>query len=632
MSDSTAPVVSVRPDDVARIDRAHRCDTRPDLDQSLPHKNVGSMWRHLAATRGDAPWMTYYPCAADVETSEPYTFAQFADLIARVAGMLRDNYHVGPGDAVATLTKNQPVTVAIYFATWSLGARLVPVNPAESDDRVGYIVTNSAARVLIAHDSLADRFAAIDALLPESTQRAVLTNDGSASAAGRTIGTGGQAASGTGTSAAPEGWTDFNAMLTARKIGIDLPTDVSWEAEALVVYTSGTTGNPKGVVLTQRQMFADAFAISRWHGIDASTRMMLVLPIHHVNGTVVTLLTPATVGASVVMNNRFRAKGFWRKVAKHEVNICSVVPTLLQFLLEAAPPADAPVDSEAACRSSTADPLRPAHIPAAWINDHDEFDPAALTHFSHFICGAGPLVVELARDFQERFGVRILHGYGLSETTCYSCFLPTEIPWHVHCRWMYDEGFPSIGCPVETNDMAIHDAEGRPAPPGTRGEIVIRGHNVMKCYHGNPEANAAAFAHDWFRSGDEGFMLRGDDGRDYYFITGRIKELIIRGGVNISPFEIDEVLCRCPGVRVGLAVGFENRYYGEEVAAYCQREEGSTVTDQQVMEHCQKHLPSSKCPKVVLFGDDIPVTSTGKFQRGKLKPKFTAWKDTQFRG
>ena len=244
---------------------------------------------------------------------------------------------------------------------------------------------------------------------------------------------------------------------------------------------------------------------------------------------------------------------------------------------------------------------------------------------------SGPLSVELARDFQDRFGVKIMHGYGLSETVCYSCFLPVDLEWDTHCEWMYEHGFPSIGCPVITNQMAIHDDQGRPTEDGKKGEIVIRGHNVMVGYYRNLEANATAFKFGWFRSGDEGFKLLGDDGREYYFITGRIKELIIRGGINLSPFEIDEVLCAMPGVRVGLAVGFDNRYYGEEVGAYVQIQAGANMTEEQVIAHCKDNLPWPKCPKVVIFGNDIPVTSTGKYQRGKLKHLFAEHKDRQFK-
>jgi len=179
--------------------------------------------------------------------------------------------------------------------------------------------------------------------------------------------------------------------------------------------------------------------------------------------------------------------------------------------------------------------------------------------------------------------------------------------------------------------MAIHNETGDPLPEHTRGEIVIRGHNVMRRYFGSNELNNLTFAHGWFRSGDEGFFMTDGLGRQYFFITGRLKELIIRGGTNISPFEIDEILMNIAGVKAGLAVGFENDWYGEEVGAYVQRAPGPEITSEEIIAECRKVLPYHKCPKVVLFGDDIPVTSTGKYQRSKLRPLFEEWKSVQFR-
>jgi long-chain acyl-CoA synthetase len=179
--------------------------------------------------------------------------------------------------------------------------------------------------------------------------------------------------------------------------------------------------------------------------------------------------------------------------------------------------------------------------------------------------------------------------------------------------------------------MAIHNDEGVPQPPGTRGEIVIRGHNVMQCYFQRPDANRDTFAHGWFRSGDEGYFEQGDDGRPYFFITGRLKELIIRGGINYSPFDIDEALVAIPGVKAAMAVGFENDFYGEEVGAYVQRMDGVDLTEESVIRACRERLPFAKSPKVVVFGDTFPVTSTGKYQRNRLKPLFAAWKGVQFR-
>ncbi len=159
---------------------------------------------------------------------------------------------------------------------------------------------------------------------------------------------------------------------------------------------------------------------------------------------------------------------------------------------------------------------------------------------------------------------------------------------------------------------------------------MIRGHNVMKGYFVNTAANEQAFTHGWFRSGDEGFFRYDDQGRKFFFITGRIKELIIRGGVNISPFEIDEILMGIPGVRAGIAVGFENDWYGEEVGAYVVLRAGTELSEATILAACRKVLPFAKSPKVVVFGDDIPVTSTGKYQRSRCRDRFTQWKDVQF--
>jgi long-chain acyl-CoA synthetase len=178
--------------------------------------------------------------------------------------------------------------------------------------------------------------------------------------------------------------------------------------------------------------------------------------------------------------------------------------------------------------------------------------------------------------------------------------------------------------------MAIHDENGRELAEGEKGEIVIRGHNVMKYYFQNPEVNRTTFAHGWFRSGDEGFFQYSDDGRKFFFITGRLKELIIRGGVNISPFEIDEILMNIPGVHAGIAVGFDNDWYGEEVGAYVKLKDGVELTGEAIVSYCMKHLPFAKTPKAIVFGNDIPVTSTGKYQRNRCKNLFAEWKAVQF--
>ncbi|MFI5202360.1 MAG: class I adenylate-forming enzyme family protein, partial [Candidatus Kapaibacterium sp.] len=342
-------------------------------------------------------------------------------------------------------------------------------------------------------------------------------------------------------------------------------------------------------------------------------RMMCVLPIHHVNGTIVTLVTPMYFGGTVILNQKFQSEHFFDRIAKERINVVSVVPTLLAFLIEYYR-----TNGTDGAAGTVRSPFATRHSPLA-------------TTLRHIICGAGPLTVELGAQFEEMFGIPIMHGYGLSETTCYSCFLPIGLTSDEHRHWMRDYGYPSIGVAIPQNEMMIADESGQELPPGEKGEIAIRGENVMKYYYENDEANEKTFSYGWFRSGDEGFYQLDEQNRKFFFITGRIKELIIRGGVNISPLEIDEVLARCPNVKAAIAVGFENDFYGEEVGAYVQPVEGATLSAEEVIAYCRELLPFAKAPKAVIFGNDIPVTSTGKYQRNKCKPLFREWKSVQFR-
>jgi long-chain acyl-CoA synthetase len=558
-------IVHADPETQARIARARDPEaTRPALAR-LPHRDFRALLEARAA--GPDPGRPYLVYVDDAGGRSALSYADFLARVAARARTLASAAGVGRGDRVATLLHNDPEGPITCFAAWRLGATVVPVNMGEDEDRIAFVLEHSQAKAVVVHP---DHAKAADAL------RARLADP----PGGRT-------------------WLRTDALRETPaplEAIADLPGPGP-EDDALIVYTSGTTGPPKGVLLSQQNLLVDADGIARWHGLDASSRLLCVLPIHHVNGLVVTLLTPFWVGGRVVLLRRFRTSEFWRRIAEEGVHVASVVPTLLAFLLEDAAGADG----------------------------------CDLRAFRHLVCGAGPLTVDLARRFEDRFGVRIVHGYGLSETTCYSCFLPLDLSPEEHARWMRGFGFPSIGVPIDANEMAIHDAEGRALAPGERGEIVIRGVNVMKAYYGRPDANADTFRFAWFRSGDEGFFERDPKGRPFFFITGRLKELIIRGGVNLSPFEIDEVLNRIPGVARGLAVAFENDWYGEEVGAYVKREEGARLDEATVLRACRAALPFSKSPKVVVFGDDIPVTSTGKYQRNRLRDLFRAHKATQFR-
>ncbi len=550
-----------------RILQARTVGNTPPEEPMVAVRNIGDLLERQAERYDQKPFLIFYD--ADGHRQQ-YSFTEIFEEVCRTANFLRAA-GVRRGDRIATVSHNHADVVVQYFGAFLLGAVVVPINVGEDDRRIAYCLRNSGATLAFVRDEYVRR---IRSLLPEIPALATIVETGARSSA-----------------VAPH----FQSELLRQQIRFRAEPPAELTDDALIVYTSGTTGNPKGVVLTQYNLLADAMSIAEWQKLSDDQRMMCVLPIHHVNGLVVTLLTPLFAGAGVVLNQKFSTERFFERVSMEKVTVVSVVPTLLQFLLHAK------LDMES----------------------------YKLAHFRHIICGAGPLTVELVTRFENQFRIPIIHGYGLSETTCYSCFLPIDLAITEHKHWLSKHGFPSIGVPLPVNDMAIHDEHGNERAEGERGEIVIRGHNVMRGYFGDPEANERTFAHGWFRSGDEGFFLYDDQGRKFFFITGRLKELIIRGGVNISPFEIDEVLMHMPGVEAGIAVGFENEWYGEEVGAYVQLKPGVTLTEEEILAYCRKTLPFGKSPKVVVFGDTVPVTSTGKYQRSRCRELFAKWKGTQ---
>lgn len=493
------------------------------------------------------------------------SYSEFFQLVLNCARFLQDS-GLSQGDRIATISHNHWHTVVHYFAAWLLGLVVVPVSLSEDDERIAYILENGQVELAFVRTDYRERLRGVLETYDNLKHIEWIVCE------------------------------EREDTFTKAEGELDIPNDSMAESEAFIVFTSGTTGAPKGVVLSQRNLLEDARSIADWHEIDEDTRMMCVLPIHHVNGTVVTLITPFFAGGSTVLNQRFRVSRYFPIIEEEGVHIVSMVPTLLQYLNN-------------------------------YYKDENQPDTSTL---HHVICGAGPLTIKVAETFEDRFDIPIIHGYGLSETTCYSCFLPVDQDEEEHEQWISNYGYPSIGIPIPANEMAIHDEDGNDLDEEERGEIVVRGVNVMLEYYNNQEANEATFKHGWFRSGDEGFYVNDEEGRPYFFITGRLKELIIRGGVNLAPLEIDEVINKAPGVKAGIAVGFENEWYGEEVGAYVQLIDGVDEDEEAILQFCRQHLPFSKSPKVVVFGDDIPVTSTGKYQRRKVTHHFEQWKEVQF--
>ena len=515
---------------------------------------------HYTKQSREKTFLHYY---VGQEKTSMFTYHEFIDVIRKTS-----SYYVSiglqKGDRIAVAAHNHTDTIIQYCAAWYLGLSVVPLNMGEDDQRLTFIIRDSGCKLLLCRSEYLFRIA------PLVDPNQVLIQEVDTDSDGHQL---------------------YAHIIDSFEPLAFSPKHLMLDHEALIVYTSGTTGIPKAVVLDQQNLMIDADCIAKWNNVQEHSTMMCVLPIHHVNGIVVTHVTPLMVGASIVLNRKFSTENFFPIIDTEKVSVVSVVPTLLSYL----------------------------------IKYHQDKEYSKPNCISHIICGAGPLTCELVQSFEDRFSIKVLHGYGLSETTCYSCFLPLELSDTLHKTMLVSYGFPSIGTPIPSNEMSIHDMSGNSLPELSRGEIVIRGSNVMKEYLHNEKANEETFKYGWFRSGDEGFWMKGPNDQPYFFITGRLKELIIRGGVNLAPLEIDEVLSRAPGVRAGICVGFEHDVYGEEVGALVIPEH-ENVNPEDILSFCREHLPLSKSPKCIIFTEELPITSTGKYQRNKVRHLFSEYK------
>ena len=462
---------------IANIQAARTINGVPPQFPKVPYRNIRHLLSLHATVTPEKIFLIHYD--ADGQRDE-LTYAQFNAKVHQAAGFLYDDLGVRRGDRVATLVYNHVDTVIIYFACWLIGAAVAPQNSAEDDRRIAFILRNSEAVVCFVRAEYLDR--------AETIIHGDEADGLGAPNIRQIIEVGGEPC---------DQYLNF-AQEIAHRPDTFMSTDEhpTLDDEALLVYTSGTTGAPKGVVLMQYNLLIDAQGISQWQAITGNQRLMCVLPIHHVNGIVMTIMTPLFVGGSTVLNRAYTSQHFWERIARERVQIVSVVPTLLQFSLEYA-------EQQAANGASI------------WGEGVAKYD---LRHFRHLVCGAGTLAMSLVKAFEDKFGIPVLHGYGLSETTCYSCFLPIDLSWAEHQHWLLDYGYPSIGGPIEPNEMAIFDAlgAGERLDPGQRGEICVRGHNVMKYYFQRPDANAETFKFGWFRSGDEGFYEVDERGRQFF--------------------------------------------------------------------------------------------------------------------
>ncbi|HYO98966.1 MAG TPA: AMP-binding protein [Pyrinomonadaceae bacterium] len=345
--------------------------------------------------------------------------------------------------------------------------------------------------------------------------------------------------------------------------------------EAIIIYTSGTTGKPKGCLLTHGNLLANAQQIVSWLKFTLRDRLLSVMPLFHMNAVMVTTIAAMYAGGASVVSPRFSASRFWQLVSDYEVTSFGSVATMLSMLL-ATYPEGVPAD------------LRTGQLRFA-------------------MCGSAPVPAEVLRRFEETFGCLVIEGYGLSESTVRATFNPPD------ARRRPGSCGQTIGCEIK-----VFDEDEAEVADGELGEIVLSGANIFKGYYRNEAATAEAFRGGWFHTGDVGYR----DREGFFYIVDRKSDMIIRGGENIYPREIDELLYRHPAIASAATIGVPDELYGEEVAAFVVLQEGRTATEAEIIEFCRAHLADYKCPKTVNFLAELPKGPTGKLLKRELARLF----------
>jgi len=465
------------------------------------------------------------------------SYGELDDQSARVAGLLADR-GIAPGTPIGIMLPNVPEFASVYYGILRTGAVVVPMNPLLKAREIAYYLGDSGAPVIFAWHITAPE---VEIGAKEAGAEAILVD--------------------------PATFPDILATASPAPQVIDR---AAYDT-AVVLYTSGTTGHPKGAELTHANLInnvevsaADLFQLGPDDLIFGG------LPLFHAFGQTCTLNAAIMTGASLTVLPRFDAAKALGILADQRVTIFAGVPTMFSALL---------------------------HVP-----DRSDYDVSALRLC---ISGGAAMPVEVLRQFEDAFDCIVLEGYGLSETSPVASFN--------HPGRERKPG--SIGTPIRGVEMRVVDASGAEVPQGEVGEIAIRGHNIMKGYLNRPEATAEAVSDDgWFRTGDIGRV--DEDG--YYYIVDRKKDLIIRGGYNIYPREIEEVLYEHPEVAEAAVVGIPHPELGEEVGAAVALKPGATVTPDELRSYVKSQVAAYKYPRRVWIVDALPKGPTGKILKKEI--------------
>ena len=519
----------------------------------FPWRNFSHLLKDRAARQADKPALIFCDCDTDARTV--ITYSEFERLTAAIAGLMHREYGIRCGDCVGLALPNCAEIPLLTLALFRLGATSVPLD-LEKDvaERKRYKLENAGAKLLVVLPEHAeDQRRALPDIQIATTEQ-LLAADG------------------------------YDA--------VDIEPEWSGDPEgeqhtSIVLYTSGTTGHPKGTLITRQSLTSNADGIIRWLGFDARERLNLVLPLHHINSTTFSI-TSFMVGGSLVLNSRYSVSAFWRIISRERATSASIVPTIMADLLARA--------------------------------DDFEREGYDISRLKKIMIGSAPVPPNIACQFVDRFGVRLVQGYGSTEVSLRVTGVPPDLPDDQY-RDVLEQN--AIGVELANNNIRIDGGRNE----GDVGEILVRGPVVANGYLNQPQDTAEVFCNGWFRSGDMGYF-RDLYNHRFYFMHGRKKEIIIKGGVNISPIAVENALLdACPELHAVYVIGLRHDRWGEDVCAAAIFKSGPDQSEaaQDILRRGQSGqipgLSTYEAPSriIPITSEDRPLTSTGKVQRSALQ-------------
>ena len=531
----------------------------PGIPPSLvaDHGDMLSLFRDAVRRNPDGPALIYF--------DQVTTFAALDAQSDALAAWLQDR-GIAPGDRVGVVAQNLPAFPLLCLAAWKAGAAPVPGNPMYRSAELARIFADAAPRAVLCQEAEAEEtFAALAAAgLADLPIIVASPSEGQSRNDGRIL------PPRTATSRG-ERLTDILDGHRGRR-----PRPASFRPEdlALILYTSGTTGQPKGAMLLHSGMAFNAQVIRQWCGLDQDDRILAIAPLFHVTGLVCHMCAAFSAACPMILSYRFEPSVVLEMIRTHKPSFTIGAITAFNALLR--------------------------------LPDVTAADMASL---KKVWSGGAPIPPALRDRIEKQLGLSVHNSYGMTELTS-----PAVLAPYGHEAPVRDDVL-SIGIPIPSTEVRIADEQGEAVTPGSVGEILVRGPQVMAGYWRKSEESAAALAGGWMHSGDIGFM----DEQGWLYLVDRKKDVIIASGFKVWPREVEDVLYTHPAVREAAVIGVPDPYRGETVKACLSLIDGASVREDELIAYCRERLAAYKAPRVVAIMDDLPKTVSGKIQRVALR-------------